>query len=911
MFSFIFILLPNLLAKDLPETKHIRGGVFGWVNALCLQRKIWGFLPIPMISFNSSEISLSDITKEFIAGQFDMNLSEIIQDMLGSLFNETEEDNYTDDNYYDESSYEIQYSNLMQMLKVFSSKPLNHDDVYKYNQDSDNSWNNPSYDPSDSGEEENKPKNFCDKDSFPNAHLISNMFDGELDFDCETVNNIMGQFFSYTFIIVPLLIIFVITILFYIVFCFGRCCCCCAKKRVKPGKAAIIFFVIITVYLLITIAFSFTASVYLVKIVNYIFKKDVMKDAETVCQMIDPSINSGVRQVVDKLVPSIESISNESVTAIDMSLPQLMGILNATQDNLTLLMEIMKDLQSYGNTSQNDIQTRESTFNQCAANVNSNPSRTCQNNEINEINLFKEFSDFNKTGDTNDQINSSINEISNVMNVSSFIDESKEMITSSFGGISDTLRELDNISISKKCDFSNYFEIIDDLPSFIVPVAGVVLFLIPAIMLIILLIQICVFWTKGCCSRCCAACCVPCCVCAFCQLIIGLMATFILLFVVFINLFYSQGDDVFDTLIKEFTNEDRSIDFGSLNLSSVTDNVIGSFPLSTIKLNKIEFVKNFIDAKLDTPLSHIISLDQMPFEEIADMLESSLTNAANSTNLDEMIVNPIRDTINESKSSMPDIELNEVANVSEMKSQLNNFQVVVDRCYEPCKTQFSHLNDCYNDFFIKFDEKAENYKKTRKEVDVVLDGVPDQVDVYGNDVFGGLLKTMGKSFASTLRLIVPVLNEIDVKFVIGAFNIIRVNFMHSFFMSVACMSIAAHLYMVGMMAMTILLWVRRKGMAKENQNGEEEDDDEDDYSLSFTDKNNNDEDDNNNQNVNQNQNPPTTAPPQIQKRPILFGRRKQKVENDYDLGDGGHPSTASSKRSKRKQQVENSSSDDL
>lgn len=336
----------------------------------------------------------------------------------------------------------------------------------------------------------------------------------------------------------------------------------------------------------------------------------------------------------------------------------------------------------------------------------------------------------------------------------------------------------------------------------------------------------------------------------------------------------------------------------------------GSFSTTSFaSMNKIEFVKNFIDAKLDTPLSHIISLDQMPFEEIADMLESSLTNAANSTNLDEMIVNPIRDTINESKSSMPDIELNEVANVSEMKSQLNNFQVVVDRCYEPCKTQFSHLNDGYNDFFIKFDEKAENYKKTRKEVDVVLDGVPDQVDVYGNDVFGGLLKTMGKSFASTLRLIVPVWNEIDVKFVIGAFNIIRVNFMHSFFMSVACMSITAHLYMVGMM--TILLWVRRKGMAKENQNGEEDDDEEDDYLLSFTDKNNNDEDDNNNQNVNQNQNPPTTAPPQVQKRPILFGRRKQKVENDHDFGDGGHPSTASSKRSKRKQQVENSSSDDL
>ena len=826
MFSFILFLLQNSFSKGLPETKHLRGGVFGWVNALSLQRKMWSSLPIPVISFNSSEISLSDITTEFITGQFDINLSQIIQDMLGSLFNETEEDNITDNyNYTDDNEefvYKFQYQKIISNLPKKITKYYEEDEEYDY----DNG------DYPDYYEEENKTRYYCDKDLYPNAHLITDMLDGELEFDCATVNNFMGQIFSYVFIIVPLLIIFIITLLYYIVFCFGRCCCCRAKKRFKPRLIEIIFFIIITTFMAITIAFSFTASAYMMKIVNYVFKKGIQKDAETVCQMIDPSIGDGLQNMVNKLVPSIENISNKTVFTIDESLPRLMSILNGTQNNIMKLSDVMRDIQKYGGDAQTDIKQKEATFNEC---IKVGSSQGCSSDTISEVNFFDQFSDFNKALDSVNEMESAISNVSDVMNVSSFVDSGKDTIVESIDGIRESVDEIGNFSIIDKCDFGEYFELVDDLPSFIVPVAGVVLFLIPIIMLVILLIQVCTFWTKGCCSRCCAACCIPCCVCAFCQLIFGLMATFACFVIIFLNLFYSQGDDVFDTFIKEITNDERTIDFGYLNLSSMTNDVIGFFPLESIKLKKIEFIKNFIDAKLDTPLSKIISLEQLPFNEIADMLEESLTNAANSTNLDDLIVNPIREVINDTKSSLPDVELNDIAQIDKMKESLNNLKNAVENCYQTCNSNFDNLNSSYFNFFTQFNLKQNNFKNTIEIIENSLDATPNEVSLYAYDLFGGLLKTLGKSFASTLRLIIPVLNEFEVGWLIGAFNILRVNFMYNLYTSIICISITSHLYMIGMMAMTTLLWCRRKGMAKQKSEEEEEEEDEtddDDRSVS-------------------------------------------------------------------------------
>lgn len=853
MFLISLLFLPICFAKDLPETKHMRGGIFNWPNALSLQRKIWSSLKVPMISFNSGDINLSKITKELISGQLDFNLSSIIQNMLGSMFNESDSDNYTND--FDEEINEFKYK--------YSIKNF------------------------DSEDPENETKNFCDENLYPNAYLISNFFDGELNIDCKSINDIIGQLLSQVFIIIPLFIIFILSVIFYIVFCFGRCCCCRAKERKNPGVVSIVFFAIIITFIAITIAFSLTSSAYLVKIVNYVFKKDLQKEAENVCELIDPSMKEGMQNTVDKLVPSIENISSKTIETIDFSLPLLMGILNNARDNLTELLLLMKDIQIFTDDSQNNARNKEYVFNTC--------KNTNGCSQIKDIYLFDEFYDADESENIKQLLDYALESISDIMNITSFVDSGKDSIVDSIDGIKESVRNLENISIINKCEFDEYFEFINDIPSFVVPLISFAIFLIPIIMIVTLIIQIIVFWTKCCCSRCCSACCIPCFACACCQLIIGLLSTLVCILLIFMNLFYQQGDDVFDTLIKEMTNENREIDFGSFNMSSFTDGVIGSFPLDVIRLNKIEFVKNFIDAKLDTPFSEIFSLNQMPINEIANMIEYSFSNASKTTNLDDLIVNPIRNIVNETKSSLPDLDLSEIADINSMEEKLDALKQVISHC-STCEASFDTLCDIYKSFIKDFNKKIDEYKVKRIKLDIALDESPDQVSVYAYDLFGGLLIQFGKSFGSALRTIIPAFNDFDIKWIIGAFNIIRVRFMYNFFVSILCMSIVSHLYIIGMVAMSILLWTRRKGMAKEESSSEGEDSSEESNSKSKS-KNNQTE----------NQQPSQSS--QSQKRPIS-SKKKQQIENSHISDSEQPPQSNQSQRksifSRKKQQIENS-----
>lgn len=72
------------------------------------------------------------------------------------------------------------------------------------------------------------------------------------------------------------------------------------------------------------------------------------------------------------------------------------------------------------------------------------------------------------------------------------------------------------------------------------------------------------------------------------------------------------------------------------------------------------------------------------------------------------------------------------------------------------------------------------------------------------------------------------------KWLISAFNIIRVRFCYNLFAAVVCTSIAAHLFIVSMTAMSLVLWVRRKGMSDKGkvENSYDEDTESDSDSLS-------------------------------------------------------------------------------
>ena len=362
-----------------------------------------------------------------------------------------------------------------------------------------------------------------------------------------------------------------------------------------------------------------------------------------------------------------------------------------------------------------------------------------------------------------------------------------------------------DVSVINNCDLSSTFEPINNLPSYIYPLTTTALVLIPIIMLTILIIQFVSFWTSGCCARNCSSCCIPFSLCAALQLVIGIIPTFLGFFIIFCKIFYEQGDDALDTVLKKITTSDRIIEFGVVNMSSFTKGVIGPFRLETIKLQKIEFVKNLIDAKLETPVSEILSFYQLPFNRIGDMINKTLTNAAESIHLDKIIVDPIDKAIDSAFEYLPDLKLDEIVNTDQMKLQLFDINSSI-KC---CNSEFNSLYKGYIDFFEKFNQKIKIYAEKRNSVDSNLRKVPVGLAKFGNDLFGGILKALGSTFSKAFKKITVLCDGFKL-------NIVRVRFLHKFMSAMMCLSIAAHLYLFGMAAMTMLLWYRRRGMGKNN-----------------------------------------------------------------------------------------------
>lgn len=801
----LILLFQNCISnsENLPETKHLEGGVFGWPNALASQRNLWSNVKFPYISFYQSDINIAALTREIISGRIDFNLSAKIEEMISSIQDGFDsKDNSTD--LDGESPSTISY--------VHSRGPIFH---FQTIQNFIKIINDDNF-----TEEDMQPPQQCDENLYPNAHLLGNVIGSDFlnNIDCKTKDKIIGQIISYVLIIFPIFIIFLASFIFYIVFGFGRCCCCRAKERSNPGPAIIVFFSLTLACMVISFGFSMTASAYLLKVVNYIFSKEILNEGELICNLVAPSLNDCIQKSVNELQPAIQNISNESSTTVDESLPRLNAVLNLTIENISYLTILMKNLSSYGTQNSASCRMSENEFNKCASEVNSNGlSQNCEAFKIENITLIDDFTDFENADEIAEELDNCTSDVNEVMNVSSSIEDVKDTFVDTIDDVSEKVDSIENVTFDDKCDLSDTFDFFDDLPSFVVPMIKFVLFLPPILMFFVILFQVLAFWMKNCCSRCLSLCCIPCCFCAFCQFLIGLVCTFFGIFIILMNIFYEQGDDVLDTIIKQVTNEDKIISFGSLNLSSVSNNVIGTFSLDSLQLKQIHFIQNFVDAKLDSTLLDILSMKEMPFNDMADVIENAFMNASKTTNTDSLIVDPIENVINQTQSSLPGSNYSNIADLEGMKVMLDLYSKSVDKCYATCSSQFSILSENYHNFINGFNEKVAELNTTRNELDPLLDQVPIDVTNYSNDLFSGFLISIGQSVGAALRVIVPTFNDIDMKWLIGIFNIVRVRLCYNFFTAILCFSISAHLFIFSMTLMSLLLWIRRKGMASKGQ----------------------------------------------------------------------------------------------
>lgn len=776
MIKFLSFFLQISLSTDFPETKNLRGGVFTWPSALAYSRNMWKWVKIPKITFDYSDISISNITKHLISDKINVNLTQAIQDFLYDLFEEKE-------------NVKLKTQNNNNLFAFFNNSSIN-DFTNIYSTDKNS---------------------ICNEKEFPNAYLLK-MNSNKID--CKFANDLFGQLFSYGFIIMPLFIIFILTIIFYFIFCFGRCFCLKPQRRTDPNRIEIILFSISAFFVLITIIICISAYSDLSVILKYVFEKEFQNDIEGFCENVNPSVNEGLNNFVNSIIPSILNISSETLGVIDNSLPNLVSVLNETSKNMHSFSKIMKDIQKFGSSSTSSLKNYENSYKQCASSQNLNMSSTCPQ----EISFLSQIN-FGHIANIVDILSFILNVIKEVIDVSSSVDERKHVITKSVDDIDESIHKFANVTIFDNCDFSDFFEPINKVPSFVLPLINTMFIIISLVMIIILIIQSIAFWTKGNFARCSSACCFPCFLCTTFHFVVGSIPTIMCFIIIFCNILYDQGDDILDIILKDIINEEKIIEFGNVNMSSFTKGVIGPFHLESVQLQKIEFVKNLIDAKLDTPASKVISFHQLPFKSIAEMVEKTVLNAERSIQLDKLIVDPVNNAIDSAFENLPDLKLDKIAKTDEMKSQLSEIRNSIS-C---CDTQFNSLYEGYTDFFNSFDLKIKTYAELRNNVDQQLHNVPKSVAQLGSDLFGGILKKLGGTFASSFRGVEPALDAFEFDWAIGGFNILRVNLLHRFMSSMMCLSITAHLYLFGMVAMSMILWFRRRGMSKEEMNSETSD----------------------------------------------------------------------------------------
>lgn len=124
--------------------------------------------------------------------------------------------------------------------------------------------------------------------------------------------------------------------------------------------------------MVVSLCFSIASSTFIYKIVDYFFSKKVLDEVTAACNLINPSLNEGISNAVDEIIPAISDISNQSIQTIDNSLPKLMDVFNSASDNISSISAVITNLSQYGQQSSAICVTSEDQFNTCLEKNNPN-----------------------------------------------------------------------------------------------------------------------------------------------------------------------------------------------------------------------------------------------------------------------------------------------------------------------------------------------------------------------------------------------------------------------------------------------------------------------------------------------------------------------------------------------------------
>lgn len=745
MIEFLIFILPICFSQDYPETKPLRGGVFTWPHALSLSRKMWKWLKMPMLSFNFTDINLTQITEQYITNNLDFNVNEEIKSMLSELNDTT-----------------IQNSHIKNNKKLSKSYTK------------------------------------CNSNEYPNVYLILGGDPGY--YECQTVEDTLGQIFSYLLMIMPLFVLTMIGLIFYLIFSIGRCFIFKPSFRNQPKIFEIISFSIISAILIYSILINFSGSVYFVSNVKYLLSKGVEKDFTTIFQSLNTTMKTAVKDMIEKVDPILDEIIQKVTDYVNASVPVFFDLINKTVDELNVYVDEFKSIENFGEKYNVSIQKVEKSYELCAS--SSADSSTCPNESsllksINFTGGFQVMQDYKEDAAFFVQI----------INVPDYIEEARQDLIESIENMkSDLLKEIDPDNLDLDYNFDEYGPL--DVPSFAVPLMTFVLVLVPIVMLATFVAQVYSFWFPGKFSRACSFLCVPCSFWILLHFVIGSVGTILSSFVIFYGIVQISGDDAIDAVLKKVTNDDRTIHFGRISMLSATEDVVGSFYVDDIKLQRLEIIKNLLDAKVETALSDVMDIDKLPLDEVASVIQKTTKNFSAAFKLNEYVIWDLVVEVDNLLKAAPPSDLSSIVSIYDLRDKLKSFQNSVTCCND----EKARLSDEYNSFINEFFDLVSNYSKSFQTFKSQVRNIPDVICGVGTELLIGLLEMAGPVLAKAIRDISPILGSFDMSWLIGSVNIIRSRFLHQFLLGCIYLSISAHLYVISMVIMSMILWYRRRGM---------------------------------------------------------------------------------------------------
>ena len=634
----------------------------------------------------------------------------------------------------------------------------------------------------------------------------------------------IASIIGYVAVVIVLAVFFALSILLYIIFCWGCCCCCCPQHHRSAGLCNLITMVLSST--LIVVAAIFYMCGWLGISRCWSMYKTYDQEDGIVVQVLD-GLSVTVKTGFDKdtgfgsvLLPIVGKTRTDIESDIGRLTELIQSLLDIGNQLTAVFNDIYKTVDPDGKPEDPDpgivplVEKNNEMLKQENQKIDTKPIKDQMTNINDEI---------KKMDDQLKDLESQVKTIPDMINssVSPGLSQAEEYLSDPIGklmggkDISQTLEDLKKDVLSNQgwsADLKKYDKVAQNAYNILTGlymIFGVLLFGIVAIWLT-------AFFTYSSCSRCVVncACCCPC-FCTWCCLITGLIGSVTCVLTFYVMTWGVEfGDGAVQGIYASSIGEELVIP--EINMSGLSNGMITEpLKIPPIKMANPSDV-NLLDAFLTADASKVtdivtwLNLEQiLPLAELASSIKQAIYDLMKSVNLPADV------------QSMLDDASEQLKNVSISKDSV--FQDVNSTIVEELKNQADSIvnNGKAEEFKANCDKIIDKLKPLEvdnspiDQVNGIKNSLAEKLPGFGTEALDDIKLMVNNSFGNIMDIvgnIMPALKKVDAKVCVQSVNAVLEVSLWTMAQLFVCWSISAHLLMFAMFVSVIMLWVRRRGM---------------------------------------------------------------------------------------------------